>query len=189
MTHASVPRRAAGIAVALSLAAAGPASADQTDPRLDKLFDRLDGIESQQKGLEVVRKIWSIWYEHPDSEVTRAMRDAHNAMRAGEPGVALSMFDKATRLDPKFAEAWNGRATAHFMLGNYQKSLKDIRRTLELEPRHFGALAGRGRCYVRLEKPRKALEAFEKSLELNPHQPGTARRARRLREKLEGKEI
>jgi tetratricopeptide (TPR) repeat protein len=117
------------------------------------------------------------------------MRDGHNAMRAGEPGVALSMFDQATRLDPEYAEAWNGRATAHFMLGNYQKSLKDIERTLKLEPRHFGALAGRGRCYVALDKPRKALAAFEDSLEINPHQPGTKQRARRLRAELEGKEI
>jgi tetratricopeptide (TPR) repeat protein len=176
-------------AIALSLVATAPATADQTDPRLDKLFDRLDAIESQQKGLRIVRKIWSIWYEHPNSQVTRAMRDAHNAMRAGEPGVALAMFDQATRLDPAYAEAWNGRATAHFMLGNYEKSLQDITRTLEREPRHFGALAGRGRCYLALDKPRKALVAFEESLEINPHQPGTKQRARRLREKLEGKEI
>lgn len=181
--------RRAGAALASLLLAAGPAAADQNDPRLDGLFAQLDEIEAPAEASKVTQKIWAIWYEHEQKNVERAMRDAHNALRAGEPGVALSMFDKAVRLDPQYAEAWNGRATTHFMLGNYQKSLRDIEKTLELEPRHFGALAGRGRCYLALDEPEKALAAFERSLEINPHQPGTRQRAERLREKLKGKEI
>jgi tetratricopeptide (TPR) repeat protein len=169
--------------------AAGSAAADQNDPRLDALFARLDTVEAPSEARKVTQKIWAIWYEHDQANVERAMRDAHNALRAGEPGVALAMFDKAVRLDPQYAEAWNGRATTHFMLGNYAKSLRDIEKTLELEPRHFGALAGRGRCYRALDQPEKALDAFETSLEINPHQPATQRRAERLRAKLRGKEI
>ena len=185
-------RRVAAVPAVLALAcllAAAPVAADQDDPRLDGLFDRLDGISDKANAREVTQKIWAIWYEHDQKAVERAMRDAHNALRAGEPGVALGMFDKAVRLDPEYAEAWNGRATTHFMLGNYEQSLADIERTLELEPRHFGALAGRGRCYLALDAPEKALAAFEASLAINPHQPGTRRRAERLREKLDGEAI
>jgi tetratricopeptide (TPR) repeat protein len=179
----------AGLAVVVALGAAEPGAADQNDPRLDELFARLGEVESRSKGLALSRKIWSIWYEHGNPAVERVMRQGHQALRVGEPGVALTLFDQAARLAPDYAEAWNARATVHYHLGNYAKSLDDIERTLDLEPRHFGALSGRGLCYSALDKPDKALTAFEASLALNPHQPGTRQRVRNLRDKVEGREI
>jgi tetratricopeptide (TPR) repeat protein len=178
----------AGLLVAVAVGAAQPVWADQRDPRLDKLFEKLDEVDKAE-GRQLVQKIWSIWYEHDDEAVSRAMRDGQNALRAGEPGVALAMFDQAARLAPQYAEAWNARATVHYMLGNYKKSLSDIERVLDLEPRHFGALAGRGLCHTALGNKDKALDAFEASLDVNPHQPGTQRRAKKLREALEGQGI
>lgn len=191
LRHTLQMRRIFGacLLIVAALTAATPGHADQNDPRLDKLFERLDEIDSMSKGLEVVQKIWSIWYEHDEEGVTEAMRRGQLAMRSGELGAALSHFDKAARLAPKYAEAWNARATTHYHLGNYRKSLADIERTLDLEPRHFGALAGRGLCYRAMDKPEKALRAFEKSLEINPHQPGTQQRARKLRDEVEGRDI
>lgn len=175
------------MAVALGTASLG--TADQSDPRLDGLFEKLDKAESARKGNEIARKIWAIWYQHDNEAVTQAMRDGQNAMRAGEPGVALAMFDKVTRLAPQYAEGWNARATVHYMLGNYEKSLADITRTLDLEPLHFGALAGRGLCLAAQDKPEKALDAFRASLAINPHQPRTQRRLRKLENELGEREI
>jgi tetratricopeptide (TPR) repeat protein len=72
-------------------------------------------------------------------------------------------------LAPKFAEGWNRRATLHYMMGNYPRSIEDVHQTLELEPRHFGALSGLGMIYRALEQPRKAINAFRRALATNPH--------------------
>ena len=56
--------------------------------------------------------------------------------------VALDFLDQIVTLSPDYAEGWNRRATVHFMMQNYGKSMSDIDHTLQLEPRHFGALSG-----------------------------------------------
>jgi len=167
----------------------GAAHADQTDPRLDGLFDKLAEAETHAEGDRLAERIWSIWYEHDDETVDEAMTRGQRAMANLQLAAALAAFDQAVRLDPEYAEAWNKRATIHFMLGNYKRSLEDIERVLELEPRHFGALSGRGLCHMKLGNPRKALDAMKKSLAIHPRQPGTRARADRLRERLDERDI
>jgi len=168
---------------------AASAHADQTDPRLDGLFDKLAEAETHAEGDRLAERIWSIWYEHDDETVDEVMTRGQRAMANRQLAAALAAFDQAVRLDPEYAEAWNKRATIHFMLGNYEKSLQDIERVLELEPRHFGALSGRGLCHMKLGNPRKALDAMKKSLAIHPRQPGTRARAERLRERLDERDI
>jgi tetratricopeptide (TPR) repeat protein len=88
---------------------------------------------------------------------------------------------------PEFAEGWNKRATVHFLMGNWQASVRDIRQTLALEPRHFGALFGLGMIYDALEQPEAALRSFEATLALNPHSDSTRQRIEQLREELRGR--
>ena len=52
---------------------------------------------------------------------------------------------------------WNKRATLLYLMGDYDRSLRDIKHVLELEPRHFGALSGRVQIYIKLENYEKAL--------------------------------
>jgi tetratricopeptide (TPR) repeat protein len=77
----------------------------------------------------------------------------------------------------------------NYQMGNYQRSLADIRRTLTLEPRHFGALSGRGLCYLALDRPEQALEAFQASLEIHPYQPGVKAKARELKADLDARDL
>ena len=85
---------------------------------------------------------------------------------------------------PDYAEAWNRRATIHYLLGNYQDSLADIEQTLTLEPRHFGALSGVGLIMQQLGENEKALHAFEQVLEISPQNVGAAKSVKDLETKL-----
>ncbi len=160
--------------------------ADQTDPRLDELFESLLVVSDQATGDAITDQIWAIWREYPsDEEVSDLMTAGIQAMSAGRLRQAEKIFDKIISRAPDFAEGWNKRATVLYFLRQYEKSAEDVRQTLLLEPRHFGATAGLGLIFLSLNYPKSALEAFEKALEINPHLSGPKMQIRRLRDYLE----
>ena len=81
---------------------------------------------------------------------------------------AINVFNKVIELDPKWAEAWNKRATLLYMIGEFKKSQEDIDKVLELEQRHFGALAGQGLVNIKLENYEKAIMSYEKAQKIYP---------------------
>lgn len=181
--------RIGGVALALVLLFL-PVSirADQRDQRLDPLFSHLrtaDAVEAP--GLEA--QIWAIWSSHPDPVVMSLLDEGIVLMSRRRWTAALDRFDQIVRLAPDFAEGWNKRATAHFLLGDLNRSVLDIRRTLALEPRHFGALAGLGQIYARLHEPQAALRAFEAALQLYPAMAFVQRQADELRARIQGRDI
>lgn len=146
--------------------------ADQKDPRLPELFEELKGAgNAMQAGIIEIR-IWDIWGEHPDPEVDNMMFLAMDELSGDQYSTALQLFTEIIERDPDFSEAWNMRATTHFLAGNYRESEADIMKTLELEPRHFGALSGLGQVYVALEQYYDARNALRRALEINPNMPG-----------------
>lgn len=175
--------------LAALLAAPAPAQADQDDPRLDRLFDRLEDAGNRGQAQAIAGRIWSIWFQHADGYVEALLRHGREALRDDDLEGAFIAFDDAIRKAPGFAEAWNARATVNYQMGNYQRALADIRRTLTLEPRHFGALSGRGLCYLALDRPEKALQAFQASLEIHPYQPGVKARVRQLKSELDARDL
>lgn len=175
--------------LALCLAAVAPRSlpAGQDDARLDALFDELQALDKRrdQRAGELQALIWYIWYEHDDPGVRKAMEAGLDALVQERYPDAVAAFTRTVELDPDYAEAWNRRATAHYLMGRYEDSLADIERVLELEPRHFAALAGRGLCLRELGRPRAAIEAFEQALDVNPHLDNVYLEILRIRARLD----
>lgn len=101
-------------------------------------------------------------------------------MQAGDYQGALATFDDLVERNPEFAEAWNKRATVHYLLGNDEASVADIVETLELEPRHFGALSGLALIYERNDQPVAAASALRRALAVHPQMGGGERRLKRL---------
>ena len=54
---------------------------------------------------------------------------------SGEYASAIGEFDQATKLAPRWPEAYLGRARAYLALQNYTMAQEDLRRALELSPR------------------------------------------------------
>jgi tetratricopeptide (TPR) repeat protein len=162
-----------------------PAAADQDDPRLDDLFARLHTVEAAINARGITNAIWLIWMEHEDPRVEERMVSGVQAMQREDYWLALAIYDDLIDRVPDYAEAWNKRATVHYLLGNYELSLEDIERTLDLEPRHFGALEGRGLIYGELGQVEDEVRAYERALELNPHLPAANRKLEEIRGKSE----
>lgn len=165
------------------------AHADQNDPRLDTLFTELRRAENAAVAERIDSRIWTIWLESGSGVVDLMMTEGLKALALGRHQAALEAFDTAVRTAPKFAEAWNKRATVHFLLGDYEASRRDAEMTLELEPRHFGAMSGLGAIYLTLEQPAEALEWFRKAIGIHPHLEGVRKRIRSLEAEVEGRAI
>ena len=142
--------------------------ADQNDPRLNNLFEKLNKTENQEEISDIIRDIWDIWYETDDPKVIEYFEKGIQAMRISNYPLAVRFFNNLIEEDPNFAEAWNKRATVYFMMGDFDKSMQDIIKTLELEPRHFGALDGMGLIFIHQGQFQQAIDVYDKMLEIFP---------------------
>ena len=146
------------------------------------IFPIFSGIvtEDQFEIEKLTQQIWKIWHEIDDPKITRAFETGVQMMNLGFHSRAIDYFDKVIFEMPNFAEAWNKRATAHFMMGNFDLSMRDISKTLELEPRHFGALDGMGLIFIHLDQPEKAIDIYDKMLEIFPNSNSTKMKKDRI---------
>ena len=163
-----------------------PASvpADQTDPRLPPLFEVLQSASTPDRIGYAERFIWMIWHESGRDDVDRLMEAGIEEMGTGRLRESIATFGRIIDLAPGFAEGWNKRATAYYLVGELDASVRDVERTLALEPRHFGALSGLGLINLARGDEREALRAFEATLKVHPRAPAARYHVQRLRAKL-----
>jgi len=113
--------------------------------------------------------LWSIWFRSGSCEANHQLAKGAQAMERQEMPEAIRHFTRAIEIDPKFAEAYNQRAIAHYLLEHFDESIDDCRRTTELMPCHFGAWAGMGHCHAHTGRLQQALKCYQKALSINPH--------------------
>ncbi|WP_439572946.1 tetratricopeptide repeat protein [Phreatobacter sp.] len=142
--------------------------------RLDALFRDLARFRPQTPAYELQDLIWAIWTNHEDEYADEAMEQAINALAAKDYDVAHLVLDALVDARPEWAEAWNKRATLHFIKGDDGYAVADVMETLQREPRHFGAISGFAQICLRHGREPEALIAFEAALAINPHLEGVA---------------
>jgi len=157
------------IAVLILLVYSLTSPADQNDPALDRLFERLTITTSDEEASNITREIWQRWTANDDPTVSQLMQTGIRALNYSTYRKALQSFDRVIEMAPEFAEGWNKRATLYYHIKEYRRSIDDIKETLRLEPRHFGAWSGLGLVSIAQENYSGALAAFKKALSINPH--------------------
>ena len=157
------------IAVLILLVYSLASPADQNDPALDRLFERLTITTSDEEASNITREIWQRWTANDDPAVSQLMQTGIRALNYSTYRKALQSFDRVIEMAPGFAEGWNKRATLYYHIKEYRRSIDDIKETLRLEPRHFGAWSGLGLVSIAQENYSGALAAFKKALSINPH--------------------
>ena len=145
-----------------------PAGAEDGPSRLDTLFSELKRERNEKAAERIARQIGAQWMDSGSASVDLMMQWANKAISEKKFDVALDFLDQVIVLQPGYAEGWNRRATVHFMMDNYAKSMSDIAQTLALEPRHFGAIAGMAQIFKAAGNDPWALDAYEEALDVYP---------------------
>ena len=118
--------------------------------------------------------LWGVWSHSGDPEIDALFELGMEQMNLRQGPAAVDIFTRIIEKKPEFAEGWNKRATVYFLMGEYDKSLRDCDEVMKRNPSHFGALAGYGQIYLRLGLPERALPYFERALAVNPNMDGVA---------------
>ncbi len=136
---------------------------------MDTLFDQLKNAPDRPAAILAERAIWMRWLKSGDKEIDFMIDDAMRKRSSYDFAGALEVLNDIIDIKPDYAEAWNQRATVHFHLKEFEKSLEDVAIALELEPRHFGAMAGRGVIRYFQGKPALAAQNILQAAELHPY--------------------
>lgn len=137
--------------------------------RIDKLFETLTTSKDERAAKEAERSILRLWLESDSDTVDLLMNWALGATQEQRYPRALDFLDRVIVMKPDYAEGWNKRATVHFLMEDYSRSLADIGQVLALEPRHFGALSGFGMIMRALGEDERAMTAYREALAVDPY--------------------
>ncbi len=131
----------------------------------------LQALRDEDEGVRAVAEsaLWQVWSRSGDPQIDVLFQFGVEQMARGDAQGAIETFTTIIQRKPDFAEGWNKRATIYYLVGEYDKSLKDCDEVVKRNPQHWGVLAGYGQIYVALDKPELALEYFQRALKVNPN--------------------
>ena len=121
----------------------GVARGDRTQ-NLDFLFGALKAAPDDTIAKAIEERIWAQWVISRSDTANLLMTRVRTAIEKQDTDLALTLLDAIVKIKPDYIEAWNRRATLHYMRKEYRQSMEDIRQVLIREPRHFGAMSGLG---------------------------------------------
>jgi len=116
--------------------------------------------------------LWAIWFRADTPENNKTLEQVSQLIGHQRLEQAVELATRLLERSPRFAEAYNQRAIAHFAQEHFEESAADCRRVLEHNPYHFGALSGLAQCQLRLGQRREALKTFRRALRLQPYNDG-----------------
>ena len=129
--------------------------------------------------------LWNVWSRSGDASVDQTLNAGKTLLRNEKYAQAVERFTEVIEAAPNFAEGYNQRAIAYFMLEKWRESLQDCKQTVDLNPHHFGAFAGMGHVYFKLGRINEAIDAYKQALLINPNLASIAEVILQLRRVLQ----
>ncbi len=148
---------------------------------LETLFAKLQTATDPVAIQSLEAAIWEQWVMVPEGPRRELMLRGITEMQQRQLKQSVETFSKLIEMAPDLSEAWNKRATAYWLLGNFPASLSDICETVKREPRHFGAYSGLGMIRAEMGEYPRAVAAFELAKKYNPHIVGIDDEIERLK--------
>ncbi|MDH4439555.1 MAG: tetratricopeptide repeat protein [Rhizobium sp.] len=153
---------------------------------IDDMLGQLKRERDPQAARVIANSTMAAWSVSNSPTVDLLMQWSAKAAQEKRNAAALDFIDQAIALRPDFVGGWNQRATLHFTMGDYRKSVSDIERVLRLEPRHFGALAGLAGILTERGSKEAAMQAWERYLDIYPSDREAQEIVSKLSEELAG---
>ncbi|WP_018689151.1 tetratricopeptide repeat protein [Ahrensia kielensis] len=147
---------------------ASEAVKSEREKRIDDFFTQLKKTRTPGAANRLASNIWSEWFRSGSASIDLLMQWSDEATKRKDFNIALDLLDQVITRQPDYAEGWNRRATLHYAMSNYNKSMADIQKVLALEPRHFGALSGMANILEQSGNKQAALDAWQRVLDIYP---------------------
>jgi tetratricopeptide (TPR) repeat protein len=155
---------------------------------LERLFQRLHDAATQEEAEGVARLIQRRWARSGSDTADLLMTRAQQALKDKQNELAIELLDRVISLQPDWAEAWNQRANALYLMGDAIRSMLDIGETLKREPRHYGAMMGLGMILRQQGDDKAAMKAFRKALEIYPQFDAVKKAVDSLKTDVDGRD-
>ena len=139
------------------------------DQECDPTFLRLLRDDDNTVRMIAENGMRSIWTRAGSDANRQMLRVVLRLIMAKQYEEAIAKATELIEHAPKFAEAWNQRAIAHFALKQYRFAIEDGTRALKLNRRHYAAAIGVGHAYLFLGNITRTIEFFQLALDINPN--------------------
>jgi tetratricopeptide (TPR) repeat protein len=90
-------------------------------------------------------------------------------LQDGKLDDARKSFDRATKIDRRFSDAYNNLGATYYAEKQYKRAISEYQRSLSLKPNVASIYTNIGYAYFAEKQMPKAMEAFHKALEIDPH--------------------
>lgn len=167
-------------ALACIVGLSSQAMADQSDPRLDRLFNQLAAVRTPAEATMLVAQIDGIWGLSGSDTVDLLMSRSESSVEAQDFETAMQILNIVTEMRPEFAEVWYLRAELLLAMDSQQEAATDLAKAIRLEPRHFRAHALIGKLADNAGARDAALTSYRRALILNPMFEPVVKRAGEL---------
>ncbi len=146
----------------------------------------VDALRDPDEVVRVVseRALWAVWGRSGDPAIDARLQEGTVLMGERRLDESIAVFAALIAERPDFAEAWNKRATALYLKGDYRASMADCAEVEKRNPWHFGMMAGMGQIWLRQGDLEKAEGWFARAMEVNPNMAGVAALLEATRQEL-----
>ncbi len=96
---------------------------------------------------------------------------AEQALKNNNFGLAVSLFQRVVKLEPKHKIAWDELGRAYLALNQYDQAIDAFKKQIEVDAYHEYAYNDLGIAYQRELKYDLAIQQFKKQIEINPLDP------------------
>mmetsp|Transcript_23426 Transcript_23426/g.34268 ORF Transcript_23426/g.34268 Transcript_23426/m.34268 type:complete len:173 (-) Transcript_23426:58-576(-) len=142
---------------------------------MKNLLELLQYTHCLEDALIAEEAVKEVWKAHINQDTRWEYDDGITHLFRGDKEESLSIYNHIIESDPGYSEAWNKKATCHYMLGEMPQSINAAKSASDANPENFQAHAGLGLVYADTNQYKKAVNSFRKCLSFNPWSPVASR--------------